>query len=466
MDNINIVGLPEKYEVIRSNEDTTKYGILYRSPKKEEVIVEPKYSVCTAFKALGKIFIAYFVDGDGEDDLGYYVIRNRKGDLQTDMPVYDFVACNKILYVQIMTERGMELVALDKELQIIKSFGVKTFSDYYTSNGNRVIPNTRQTLEVKDKDGGLCRINLTDHSLDSVISFSANALTKNNHVVEDSIKVEDWTYEVNLSKGTITKHDGFNGHISIIASIADLEKYLSDVVVLFDSTPEIIENEVQVKRHMETYKIVKFVDIPNERAVMVDKILKSVLSGGTFELIHELLAYLDMNCEEVLKYLTDDFNAFYSKNDQGLKTEYSAKIVTLTDKAIFMVKTDRNKIYHLIEDLDKFELLDKCVYTLDMSESEVAVKDTVLSDTKEVPKPKKHKAKSNSYYARTFAVDGVFNNKEYSEDESKAFSFMLFDKFTYGPLVKDDTKKTVRHNFNDSNIVLTTTTSDVYLMLI
>lgn len=466
MENINMVGLPEKYEVIRSNEDTSKYGILYHSPKKEEVIIEPKYSVCTAFKALGKIFIAYFVDGQSEDDLGYYIIRNRKGDLQTDVPVYDFVACNKILYVQIMTDRGIELVALDKELQIVKSFGAKTFSDYYTMNGNRIIPNTRQTLEVRDKDGSLCRINLTDHSLDSVISFSANAMTKNKAVVEDDFKVEDWTYELNLSKGTVTKHDGFGGHISTIASILNMEKYLSDIVVLFDATPEITEVEVPVKRHTETYKIVKFVDIPNERAAVVDRLMKSVITGGTFELMHELLAYFNMDYEEVVKCITEDFNSFYKQNYQGLKTEYGVKIVTLEDKAIFMVKIDKHKIYHLIEDLDKFELLDKCVYTFDMSESEVMVKDTVLADTKDIPKPKKHKGKSNSYYARAFAVDGVFNNKEYVDEDSKTFSFMLFDKFTYGPLVKDDTKKTVRHNFNDSNIVLTTTTSDVYLMLI
>lgn len=465
MDNINMLGLPEKYEVIRSNSDTTKYGIIYRSAKKEEVIVEPKYTVCTAFKALGKIFVAYFTSEEDED--GYYVIRNRKGDVQTDIPIYDFVACNKALYAQIKTKRGLELAVLDKELQVVKTFGVMTLCDYYTGNGNRVIPNTRQTLEVRDKDGGLCRINLTDHTLDSVISFSSDVKTR--FKKEDSnVVVEEWTYELNVTKGTITKHDGLGGHMSTLATMGNLNDYLSDFVVLFDKSPEISEDEVQVKRHMEKYTLAKFIDIPDERATIVDKVIKSVPSYEAMELVHELLRYCDMNLENTMKCLEDDFTTFFKENNQGLKVEYGIKLMTLEDKVAFMMRNQHGKVYSIIDSLDKFELLNNCVYTLDLEESKVKIKEASLEGTKDIPKPKRHKGKSGaSYYKRVFVVDGVFSNKEFVDEEGeKEFSLMMFDKFTYGPLVKEENKKVGRHNYNDSNITLTTTTSDVYLMLI
>lgn len=464
MDNINMMGLPEKYEVIRNNSDNTKYGILYRSPKKEEIVIEPEYTVCTAFKALGRIFIAYFVaDVDGNS---YYVLRNRKGDIKSDIPIYDFVACNKILYAQIKTSRGLELAVLDKELQVVKTFGTMTFCDYYTTNGNRVIPNTRQTLEVKDKDGGLCRINLTDNTMDSVISFSSDVTSrfKNDN---NSFVVEEWTYELNISKGTVTKHDGAGGHMTVLATIGNLGDFISDFVVLFDVSPETLELDVKVKKHMEKYKIVKFSGIPNERATLVDKLIKSVPSNETMELIHELLAYYEMNVEETVKCLDTDFQTFFKKNEHGLKVNYSIKLITLEDKVIFMLKTERGRVHHIIQSLEDYNLLNNCVYILDLDASDIKVRETSLEDTKDVPKPKRYKGKSGtSYYGRVFVLDGVFRNKEFEEEEEKEFSLMMLDKFTYGPLVKEENKKKGRHNYTDNNIVLTTTTSDIYLMLI
>lgn len=479
MVNINAQGLPEKYEIIRGEE--SRYGLRYMGAKKEEVILEPRYIVCSAFKALGKVLLVYFVDpeniknGEGiinSDDMpenelkqreraetGYYVIRNRKGDLYTT--AYDFAASNKFLFIQIKTNRGLELVSLDKDLNEVKRLGCLTFDDHYTKNGNRVLPSSRKSLEVRDKNGDLCRINLIDGTLDSVISFN-RPTSKKTVTAKESVEPKEWTYELNLTKGKIYKVSESDLIYKEIASGIDLEKYAGDFVTLLNATPRKDIKEVEVKRHIEKSKLFVFDNIPKEKADLADKIVLTVHSS--FKLVNMLLTYYKQDIDAVYKTLTEGFCRFFHIREGSINTDYSIKIVTLNNKAYFLIKNSSGKVFWLEENLHglkddtQYELVD---YTECHANADYSI-------SRALAKPAWYKGKnSSSYYERVIALDAKFTEivREHELEENKEFDFslMLFDRFTYGPLVKEDNSR--RHNYNDSKIVLTTTTSDMLIML-
>ena len=457
VDRLNSLGLPEKYQYIKSNENESLIGLIYQGAKKEEVIVEPKYTQCTAFKALGKIWIAYF----NEDD--YYVIRNKKGDIETSVPVYDFVACNKALYCKIKTNRGFELAQMNKELDVVKTFGILEFADYYTNHGNRVIPNTRQTLDVKDRSGRLCRINMTDNTLEDVISFGSDARVNINKEVEEDNIVEEWRYDVDITKGTITKSDGLGGHVSSIANLRDLGEDKVILISLFGQAPEEKTEEVKVKRHMETRTTYVFDGIDTERAEKIDKIVRSIPGDGKLSNLRSVFIYFDNNLDGIAKFFTEGFKTFYKKDI----AEYGIKILTTNDKMITVVRSASGKVTMLQDDIDTDYVMPDSLY--EVVSYETTDKDLTHDEGKIIPKPSKYKNKNNSFYKRGISAKCEMKNTE-NDDDLIEVKFMLFDRFTFGPLAVEASHVEVdghrnRYNYNDQNIVLTTTTSDIYIIL-
>ena len=88
---------------------------------------------------------------------------------------------------------------------------------------------------------------------------------------------------------------------------------------------------------------------------------------------------------------------------------------------------------------------------------EVKSADTDFESGKSIPKPPYLGKKNNSWYKRVIAVDLVLEN-------DITLNFIMFDRFTYGPLAVDGSTGT-RYNYNDKNIVLSTTTSDIFVTL-
>ena len=102
--------------------------------------------------------------------------------------------------------------------------------------------------------------------------------------------------------------------------------------------------------------------------------------------------------------------------------------------------------------------------------AEVSEKDLDFETGKHIEKPAKYKNKPGSFYKRGLSVKAELKNSKKSDDII-GLNFMIFDKFTYGPLAVE--KKTDievdghknRYNYNDKNIVLSTTTSDFLVIL-
>lgn len=472
MQNINNEGLPARYELIRNSLDALKYGIVYKGSKKEEVILEPEYSICTVFKALGRVFLAYMVQ-DGDES--YYVIRDKKGKTVFDQPVFDFVANNKILYVQIRTERGIELAALNKELEVLKTFGEMKFDDYYTNRGNRILPNTRQTLDVLDKYNHTCRINLTDNTMDEVITFSKEAKARNSNgdTVSEEPFVEEWQYEFNMTTGRVMKSDGLGGHIHNIANIKGMEKFKDTLVVLMNETPKEISSDVLVKRHYEKHDVLQFNGIDNERAELVDKLLLSVRNGYGLDFIDYMLSYFKNDLENTVKAMTEGFENIIEHNENGVESLYSFKMMTTSDKAVIMIKNTYGKMCSIIKNADASEICKAAEGDMwtdedyEVTSLEVGVSNLSFEDSCTVPKPLGlHKNKHNSYYERGFLVAMGVTPINHKDVDELPFKLAVFDRFAYGPLVKDNDKDGARHNYNDKNIVLKTVTSDFYVELI
>lgn len=460
VDKLNSVGLPEKYVFIKNNDNESLIGLMYRGAKKEEVIVEPKYTQCTAFKALGKIWIAYLTEDD------YYVIRNKKGDVQTEIPIYDFIACNKALYCQIKTNRGIELAQMDKELEVVKTFGILEFADYYTNHGNRIIPNTRQSIDVKDTSGRVCRINMTDNTLEDVISFGSDArvnkINNTDEVEEDNI-VEEWRYDVNITTGRVKKSDGVGGHVSNIADLTSLDGYKQTLNNMFGQTGVENTDEIQVKRHFETHTTLVFDGVPAERAELVDKVLKALPIDSTLEDVQYLIEYYSGN-ENYMQYVSD----FYTEGFGDINKEYSMKVMTTSDNMLVVIRKNTGKVKIIKDNLDPNYVAFDADYGLESASAEE--KELDFETGKHIEKPVKHKGKNNSFYKRCLSVDAVLKNTQV-EDDKIEMDLMIFDKFTFGPLaVEKHTDIEVdghrnRYNYNDKNIVLSTTTSDFLVIL-
>lgn len=460
IDKLNNLGLPEKYVFIRNNEDDSLIGLMYQGAKKEEVIVEPKYTECTAFKALGKIWIAYLTEDN------YYLIRNKKGDIQTDIPIYDFVACNKALYCKIETNRGLELAQMDKELEVVKTFGLLDFADYYTNHGNRVIPNTRQTLDVKDSHDRTCRINMTDNTLEDVISFGSDARVKQiQNTDEDEIDnvVEEWKYELDITTGKVTVSDGAGGHLAYIADLAELDKFKQTLNNIFGQ--EAVENteEVQVKRHKETRVKLVYDGVPAERAELINVVLKALPSNSTLSDVQNLIKYYSAN-ENYMQCVCD----FYSKDFKKLNNDYLVKVMTTDDNMLVAVKNKSGKVRIVVEDIDLGYT--EAASDYELVKADIAEKDLDFETGKHIEKPAKYKNKPGSFYKRGLSVKAELTNSKKSDDII-GLNFMIFDKFTYGPLAVEKTTDLEvdghknRYNYNDKNIVLSTTTSDFLVIL-
>lgn len=450
IDTLNNIGYPDRYDLIKSDEGLL--GIMYTG-KKEEVILEPKYTACTVFKALGKVWLAYLDDSEDADP--FYVIRNKKGDVQTEIPVYDFVANSKALYGQIETDRGIELAQFDKDLSVVRTFGKLKFKDYCTSKGNRILPNTKQSLEVEDSEGRICRINMIDNTLEDVISFGDMYHKRNIAPEKEEDIVEEWVYEVNFTKETIGKHDLSNNHKMVLCNIGevpDVSKLKATLDNIFKITPTEVVEEVPVKRHYEKHKKLIYSTIENDKAVVIDKILKAITPDkGSFDDVQELIEYLGTlgdYTEALAKLFTEDFQAFFEN--------YGVKIFTSDKYRYILVKNSIGKVTILktdLADLDDYSSNTK----YKIKSFEVKSADTDFESGKSIPKPPYLGKKNNSWYKRVIAVDLVLEN-------DITLNFIMFDRFTYGPLAVDGSTGT-RYNYNDKNIVLSTTTSDIFVTL-
>lgn len=471
IDTLNACGLPDKYSII--NGDEGLLGIGYTGKKGMDVVLLPKYTSCTVFKALGRVFMAY-MENTEEDETPYYVIRNRKGDLETDMPVYDFVACNKALYGRIETNRGIELAQFNKELEVVKTFGFLTFADYYTNNGNRVIPNTRQTLDVRDQNNRLCRINMTDNTLEDVISFGSDAGSRvNKEPVE--VVVEYWDYVVNITRGTICKTADTGGTSLEVARLTGLENNRKTLTNLFgtEGTPE--EVEVPVKRHYETHELIKYDEVTPERAGSIDKILKSLNTGETLESVQKLFEYFagtsNNLVETVAKFLVDEYACVYESSDTTvMNNKYLMKVLIENNKMYILVRSRSGKVTLTIK--DRPEDLNEGTYNKLVGNSVVYEKEVSYDVGRSIPRPQALKNKNNAHYKRALNIKCTLENEN---GNTLDLDFMLFDRFTYGPLAHQseeslsentdaDQKNKNRHNYNDKNIILSTETSDVNLV--
>lgn len=454
MKQINSLRLPEHYVVIRNANDSNLYGIAYEGKSKQEVIVEPNYSCVTAFRALGRVFVAYFVD----DERGW-VIRNKKGDICSATPIIDFVACTKCLYGRVPTERGLELAVFDKELNIEKTFGVMVVDDYYTKNGVMVIPNDRKTLDVRDKRGQMCRINMCDNTLEDVISFGSEARVNGRDSIEDSDEyVENWQYTLNLTRGIIKKSDDYGNHASIVAELDKdwMESNIALFGVIFGSKPVHKSVTVKVKNHYEYEEHLVYIDIEPEKSKSIESLLRTIPSGEAPEYLVDLINYWECLSgidivEFMSKYFKDGFKA--------INKQYSVKVVTTANMFHVMV-SDGRKVHVLSEEL-VIDLADGEV--LKIVSSEVKEKELTGEQGRAIPKPKKHSGKRASYYKKVLDVKlncATVDSEE--EDVEVDVDFLMFTEFTYGPMVGEHKG---RYNYTDKNIVLTTTTSDVYLVM-
>lgn len=451
---INMLELPDKYSLIRNESDSNKWGIKYSGAKKDIVIVEPECRVCTVFKALGKILIAYTTEGDDGEE--YFVIRNRKGDLEIKEKVYDFVASNKALYCHIKTDRGLELANYDKNLRVVKTFGKLTFDDHYTLNGNRVIPNTRQTLDVRDSDGNLCRINLIENTLEDVISFAKSArVNSGTDTGEPEFKIDYYDYKLNITKSTITRMSTLQN--VGIATVSDIGEYLGELSILMGVSPTMKEEEVQVKRHKELYRTYEFANVSVERADLIDSILKSIPSFGSFDLIAKLLRLHNNNIEDVYRTLSEGFTKVIEDSFNG----YSFKMLTTSDEEYMLIKKGNNKVYCLSEPLSEgmiesseYEVVDFDVHFTELdSESQ-----------SKIPKPLQHKDKKESMYQRMIGVSLELDSIDVEEAPRIERKVVIFDRFSYGPGLKE--KGSTKHKYSSDSIVLTTTTNDACCMYI
>jgi hypothetical protein len=453
MKQINSVKIPEHYVVVRNTNDANLYGITYEGKSKQEVIVEPNYSCVTAFRALGRVFVAYFVD----DEQGW-VIRNKKGDICSSVPIIDFVACTKCLYGRIPTERGLELAVFDKELNVVKTFGVMTVDDYYTKNGVMVIPNDRKTLDVRDRRGQVCRINMCDNTLDDVISFGSEARVNRNTVEDSDEYVESWQYIVNVSKGVIKKSDAFGNHASVVAEIdCDwLRDNIAMLGMLFGYKPVHKKVSVPVKRHFEDEEHFIYEDVTPEKSKSVESLLRTIPSGEAPDYLTDIAAY-------AVEYgggvdLAEYLNKCFKENFKAMNDKYSVKVLTTVDTCHIMV-SDGRKVTVLTGELEGVD------YGLELTVKSIKYSEKELNGEqgRAIPKPKKHSGKRSSYYKKVMDVKLECGALDYDGNDIEIdIDFLMFTEFTYGPMVGEHKG---RYNYTDKNIVLTTTTSDVYLVM-
>lgn len=471
IDKLNSVGLPQKYDYIISNsEDGKLVGIEYIG-KKEEVVIPAENTEATVFKSLGKICIVFKKAGSDT-----YTLTNKKKSVQVE-GIHDFVAGPTFLYIQIDGEynrENLEWCVLDKNFERVKNIGTFTLNDVATNGGARVLSGTRTNLEILDRHGKTCRIMLKDASIDEVITFGS----KTKRAEKEKVESATYSFEFNLTNGKVSM-TGNMGNDVRINRFTGIDKVKSSIVNLMDSKFEEDEITVQVKRHVETYKIATVVDVEAEKAKKIAKLLSRFEEFTDFSLVALLIE--TYTTDGLIEKIDKDFADIVEISGPNVlrgKKQYALQCINMKDMLItLLIERVSGKISYSISDKDNTKVWDVSNHNVKISNISYCIEEygeDINKDAIKLPLSiNKHKdSYGNSIENERFeniiymSADLTFEESDGSQTDN-GLAMVIYDGFTYDiKKIKarrkvSELSKTELHNkkYNTDDIVLSTRTA-------
>lgn len=331
------VPFPENYTPVINQ--TGMLGLNYTGKKGNETIIPQVCTDIACFNCMGKILIVY--SSPLTATISPYTIRNKRGNLNVKVPVFDFFAGTTYMYILTPSNRGeLEWAKLNPDLSIERFVGVFQLHDYAVKDGVRVLCGSNKSgLDVLDRHGKTARIIFKTGEVEDVITFSKSAKASLVRGTAANVpKPTSFSMLLNLTTNDVSvAYD--NGETERIANIENL----SEVVEILDSmlddaktSKDVIEKSVKTGRIEKVQSCIKYSKISLEYGKSIIYIFKSLeLYGkGAFLLILTANMYSKLRGKALLDKMYETVCQKYT----DINDKYSFKIIFCYSLAVLAVR--------------------------------------------------------------------------------------------------------------------------------